>query len=344
MIAANGHVSSGTATGAFREVFAMHRQLELVEKDIELLMRRDNQASEGAIMTLTGVPGSGKTRFVQRLVARHPRIPHGVAGPEGSLADHLPVAVAAMPDTGVGGLATAILNALTGAEAPRGRQQEHQETILHYAKEMRTRLVVIEEAHNVFRAWRKDTALRTTTLLKDLCNRGDFGILLVGLDQTYDLIRSDEELKRRLLSRRRIKPLSWEKEIERTFFRTLLVQWSNAQSTELGPCNLGGETIARKIHLASGGVLGLAAKLVERASMNALAEPAMPGETLDGVESRIVERHLHDAYELVDMGDENPFLSYPDERRETLHPAAADATTAKRSGTRRAGRTRNFRP
>lgn len=344
---------------AFRAQFLDYPLLKDIREDLHMLVERDNTAAEGGVMTLIGVSGSGKTKFIEDFMREYPRERHTIRHPDGRIADRATVILVAVPDTGVKTLAEAIYTELTGAEPPADRRVDIQKAIYHYAEQMETRLVIFEEAHEASVDETNKTVKAVARLFKQFSNAATFSVLIVGTEEADRLVRANKELGRRVLARHELGPLDWDKPDSRKLLLRLLRSWDKLLEDVLEPCGLGTEELAAKIHRSSGGIIGLAAILVERAALLAVRDKVADRTRGTGADARPVlgidERHLHDAHRLVGRGGANPFddgspkVASSSERpnvaaRGGIVEPETDLASPARKGGRRAARDRMFRP
>lgn len=340
---------------AFRAQFLDYPLLKEIREDLHMLVERDNTAAEGGVMTLIGVSGSGKTKFIEDFMRER----HAIRHADGRIADRTTVILVAVPDTGVKTLAEAIYAELTGVEAPADRRVDIQKAIYHYAEQMETRLVIFEEAHEASVDETNKTVKAVARLFKQFSNAAKFSVLIVGTEEADRLVRANKELGRRVLARHELRPLDWDRPDSRKLLLLLLRSWDKLLGDVLEPCGLGTEELAAKIHRSSGGIIGLAAILVERAALLAVRDKVdgkMRGTGEDATPIvGIDERHLHDAHRSVGRSEPNPFDdglprlapgpggSEAAARQATVEPEA-DLPAPARTSSRRAARDRVFRP
>lgn len=300
-------------------------------------------------MTLIGFPGSGKTQLIEDFMRDYPRECHAIRHADGRVADRATVIVVPVPDTGIKTLGEAIYQEFAGVAPPAERRFDIQQAICHYAVEMETKLVIFEESHEAAADESNRTVKAVARLFKQFSNKATFSVLIVGTDEAKRLIEVNRELKRRLLGSHHLKPLDWDDPEGRRFFVRLLKSWDSLLREVFEPSGLGGPVLAPEIYRSSGGIIGSAAVLVERAALTAVRDKVRKGTPT------ISEVHLHDAHLRLDRGEPNPFSKEPVRDRDGVDDAAQgeadaapdaeqEAPAPARRGARRAGRDRLFRP
>ena len=325
-------------SSAFRAQYVEYDQLRNIREDLRMLVNRDNRASEGAVMTLMGVPGSGKTHFINSFVADYPRQKHAIVRetPEGIVkSDRATVVLVEMPDTGVKSVVQAIYEGVTQSQLKDARRYDIEDAIAHYAEEQETKLIILEEAHDAGVDNTSKTLKAVARLLRRMANKALFSILIVGTEEAAQLVESNRELHRRHLGFHTIQPSDWNNPADRAFFTKLLRTWDNFLQEGFAPSGLGQPEIAAKIAAASGGVIGTAAVLLERAGTFAARD------VVAGRSDHITEAHFWAAYDGRKRAGDNPFAKPGS--RQTVEGTEAPKTPAVKLSTRRAAPDRNFR-
>ncbi len=330
---------------ALRSVYVEHERITAIKDDIRRLLARDNKASEGGCMLLTGPSGSGKTKLIEDFISDYPRIRHGRADADGNLADDAPVICATVPDTSLKTLTERLFHIFSGIPAKsRSRRFDLQEAIAYHAKEMNTRLLILEEAHQAIDRKRDTVAHDVAVFLKDLSNKAQFSLLIVGTGKAKRLIAANDELERRVVCVSELSPFRWDERDDRETFLGLLDVFDDWLAKPLGR-NSGlceGET-ALRIYVATGGLLGRLARLLENAGILAVREQAKGSKdaiTLECLARAFEKTALHKT-------QANPFL-VPDPlglmtRPDELTVPTEESRPRKRR-TRRANADDHFRP
>lgn len=316
----------GICTG-FRAQYVEYDALREIKEDLRMLVNRDNRAAEGSVMTLLGVPGSGKTQFINSFVAEYPREKHAIVypGPEGRKADRAPVVIVDMPDAGVKSVLQATYEAITESELKDARRYDLESAIGHYAEEQQTKLIIFEEGHEASVDETSKTLKAVARLLRRLSNKAIFSVLIVGTEAAADVVKPNKELHRRNLGFHTIKPMDWNSPADRSFFVKLLRTWDKLLQEGFAPSGLGEPETAAKIAAASQGVIGLAAQLLERAGT--LAARDVVAKRAD----HITEAHFRAAHNLLAMSTPNPFLMDEGPKRASEIKRGATGGAARRN-------------
>ncbi len=321
---------------AFRAEFIDRPELEPIRDDLRMLITRDNTVSEGGVLTLLGVSGSGKTQFIQDFIADYPRERHAIVK-DGKRNDRVTVVVVAVTDTGIKDLSKEIYLALAQAEPPVESRADILKAVYHYADQMETKLIIFEEAHDASADRTGLMVAAVARLFKQIANRATFSILIVGTPDAGALVSSNKELKRRNFGFHTLHPISWDDPPSRRFLIKLLNTWDKLLAPALGLSGLGGQ-LAVKIVKSSGGIIGLAALLVERAGITAVVDKVRRGGTC------ITETHFFTAHNLLLFETDNPFVPAPGTPLPPVPPEPKPVKPTGRKGGRQAARDKDFRP
>ncbi len=335
--------------GAIREHYIEHDEVLYVKRELRTLLKRDNRASEGFCMPLIGEAGSGKTKLIDDFAEEHPRRKHALVNDRGEKADHAPVVVVSVPDAGKKALTERLYKAASGVTMIEARTRfDLLEQAVRILEEMQTKLIIFEETHQSFGKTGEHVEA-VATFFKDLLNRGRFSIVLAGTSVVMRVFTASKELNRRKPDVLRLNPFPWNdpRKDERPAFMDILDGFDRELAAVLGTTSgLSEPGMALRLHVATGGLIGLLAILLERAGTFAARD------LVGGGEPRIGMHHLARAFSGLDAdGRPNPFKGAVDRGFPNLLPnAAAAQAAAPVAAVRPVGRRRranpdaNFRP
>ncbi|WP_431271775.1 ATP-binding protein [Dankookia sp. P2] len=260
--------------GAVRSVYVEFDRLADMKRDLRDLMDRDHGASEAACHLLAGPSGSGKTKFILDFMADFPRLPHALVNKLGEKADHAPIICTKVPRTGTRTLAEQVYEAFALRTAPRNRrEQDLIKDIQGFAREMRTQLVILEEAHQPFKKKGDYAAREVAGFCKDILNEATFAMLIVGTEEALRLKGLDEEFDRRCIHTHRLASLRWDVPDECEDFLDVLRACDAHLAEAVGVLSrLDEPEVAIRLHVASRGLLGYLAVLLEKAGMIAVRD------------------------------------------------------------------------
>lgn len=291
--------------GLLRDHYVEHGHLTVVKADFEWLVARDNKASEGGCMLLTGQSGSGKSKFIEEFCSGYPRKAHALVDQRGNRSDHAPVICVPVPDATMKGLTKTLYQVLSGIEAPNKMDRFGlKEAVKHFTRQMDTRLIIFEETHQVINRKTDNVTLELGDFFKDLLNEGQFCIVIVGTDTAKRIVISNPELERRVLQAHELLPFNWDDLSQRHDFKDLLVTFDDRLEEIFGQrSGLAKPELALRIYKASSGVVGLVAKLLENAGRFAARESASnPNVHVDIT-------HLRKAFDGANLhARKNPFI------------------------------------
>jgi type II secretory pathway predicted ATPase ExeA len=242
-----------------------------IEQQIDQLRQHGRTATHALCQLFIGDSGVGKTAIIMRYVGRFPprSDEHGEIRPV--------VLVEAPNRGGTKPLAEAILTVLGDQKPSRGTEAEMVGRLVHYLKEQKTELLIIDEAqHLVSRKNLHDAA----DFFKSLLNRSCCPILFVGKPNAQELIMADEQLERRSEPAIELMPFDWADANDQLTFRRLLKGFEKLLPAGMTSCGLSKDWVAARLHKATHGVVGLVAQLLRHALSLAMRQPAQ-GLTVD---------------------------------------------------------------
>lgn len=331
--------------GAIRQHYIEHDRLLEVKEELATLLDRDNRGSEGGCLPLIGQSGSGKTKLITDFVSEHPRRKHVLVTERGEKADHAPVVLVSVPDAGLKPLMERLYTAVSGMPPSDSRRRfDLREETVRLTEEMQTSVVIFEETHQAF-GKKAELVEQVSTFFKDLLNDAPFSIVLAGTEEVLRLFKASKELDRRKLDVLTLDPFPWNDPgaAARPEFLDILAEFDDQLAAVLGSrSGLDSPAMALRLHIATGGLIGLLAVLLERAGTFAARELVCGGEP------RITVEHLKRAFARRNTeGRPNPFGIAADDAVCAIarRPPAADAAAIPPAGVVRArGRRRRANP
>jgi hypothetical protein len=141
--------------------------------------------------------------------------------------------------------------------------------VLHFLDACKTRAFVVDEAQN-FVERRTDRRVRATAeWFRDVVDRSKIPTILVGLEETTNLLRANRPLRRRFSAILRLNRYDCLNEVEFTEFRDLLANLQKALGLKEDSA-LGSPERAMKSFFATDGLIGYVKKLLTGAMRRAL--------------------------------------------------------------------------
>ena len=298
---------------AIRAWFVLYGELAEIKEEFKRLHQRDNSHGESAWMLLHGPSRSGKTKLMLDYVTDHPP----TEGPDGDQQEVVFLKAPSACTTKT--LAEEILKALGYPRSPSNHRNgsrysdrhprgprlfDMMDVMVEYIQGLGVRLMFIDEVHQAARS--EQAIVDAATMFKDIINEGDCCLVLSGTEDAKVFMKSLPELRGRMLARCELKPFDWFDEHRRDTFLGLIDGMDDQLPFEQRS-NLTSPDMAVRIHIASSGLIGEAAKLVENAGIIAVREDARC----------ILPAHFAKAFQMTaDDNEPNPFLeATPDPRR-----------------------------
>lgn len=246
-------------------------------REIQYLLE-ENRGS-ACVQFLLGPTRVGKSELVREILQEKRFAPYR---DDGGLVQ--PAVYVEAPEQGtVIGLVEKLLQALQDRHFTKGTGTERKLRLFHYLEQQRTELIVIDEVQQLSRANPYDYA----DFLKSMENNVKCMILCVGLSDAIALTRYNEQLAHRAEAPIELRPLDWFVEPDRKTFRQILQAFRKIIGDRFDDLQIERGALAAAIHLATGGAIGVVARLLSRAIMEA---------DLKG--KRMIElQHLSHAYE-----------------------------------------------
>jgi Cdc6-like AAA superfamily ATPase len=252
-------------------IYVSHPKLEKIWDRMDHCREFSQVAAEPKGMLITGEQGAGKTKLIERYVARFPR----VVTPEKTIVPVLVIDVI-IPAT-VKSLVEDLLASLGDPAAGKGTVASQTRRFCEYVKKCETRLIIVDEFQH-FKDRESLKVLKTISdWLKVLMNRTKLPIILSGMPNSKDVLdaKGNEQLKRRFTWRERLEPFGWSdvegEEEQQDDMRKFLVMVEDALAEILPERpGLSGVDMASRIHEATGGNVDKIMKLVRHAAEIAL--------------------------------------------------------------------------
>lgn len=262
----------GRASGA---LVPDHADLVDGLEHLNRLRQSAERGNPGQIMLLTGESGSGKTTLVRWFIEQERvRIRResgrsasigfdGLVLSDGPSGDERPIVYVSVPSTqSQCALAAAILRAY-GAQVP-DQLRKHQ--ILGRLRAQiigqKTKVLILDEFHHCVDEDRDRVVRALSELVKDLLVSTKVHIVIAGMGLASKPVDQSKQLNRRCKVRFPLAPFGWgESGAEQEEFRSFLRGWEAAMDLP-EPSHLDEPARAARIHRATGGLIGFAARLV----------------------------------------------------------------------------------
>jgi len=215
---------------------------------------------------LVGESGSGKTTIISYFASLHPRVDHkwGI---------EVPVLVAKVPARPtVKSFAETLLYQLGDPLWFRGNTVSKSIRLRELIKRCRVRLLALDEFQHFVDVRRASIVNDVADWLKEQVEEARLAIVVAGLQRCLEVLRQNEQLRRRFGSTLRVSAFRWDVKEERTAYRAFL-RAVQEQLPEYEMPNLADIDLAFRMHYASYGLIGYTMKIIRGAARIACSHP-----------------------------------------------------------------------
>ena len=226
-------------------------------KKISSIHIRGCDHKHGGGLMLTGHSGVGKSMVLAHYKEKFPKFEES----DGGVIPVLLVVTPAAPT--VKNLAESILEAMDDPFSSRGTSEDKTRRIYLFLKKCRVELIMIDEFQHFAETGRKSEARTVTDWLKNLLSVTKIPVVLAGMPNGELVIRSNPQLARRFSSRHYLMPFSVLNDDAQSEFRGVLKGIHS--KIPIDCIALHDANIARKIFIATNGVMDYICKLIDQA-------------------------------------------------------------------------------
>lgn len=252
---------------SYQGICIPHPQLTQISRRFDEMrtMVRATRGRQQKGARILGPSGAGKSTIVKTYIASQPV---GPAGPEVSR----PL-VYVMPPTActTKGLMESILMALGDPFASKGTENALRQRVNTYLTQLRTELVFIDEIQHLVGKAGDKTTWRVTESLKLLLDDGAAAFVFLGVEEASEIFDRNSQLKNRMLKPFDMGPMSALDEEQFKIFQGFVGLLQRDMITRgiisADSVDLLDSVMIAGLHQASGGLLGVAANIIE-ASLN----------------------------------------------------------------------------
>jgi type II secretory pathway predicted ATPase ExeA len=267
---------------------------QIIENCLRAVARHPRHKESQGILVI-GKPGAGKSALLRALVRRTNK-------ELGQGKNTLPAIKMSMPVPCTNRAISLAMRRALGDPAKAGSATDNFEVFTTLAHELETRLWIIDETHNMGED-KRDLSESRRHFLKRVMNEFHGLCVFAGIPAISPLLRSDEELKRRI--RRVFKVESYDMSVpeQRTEYRTYLRKLDVASNMR-EPAEFASADRSIRIATATNGLRGITFDFIDYARDLAM----------DDNSPKITDEHLRRAFsESISQGDsklKNPFDIY----------------------------------
>lgn len=220
-------------------------------------------------LTVSGPTNSGKTTIIRAFMSE---MTGHASGAEAERRDYLYVEAPPFPSASM--LFTAILAAAGDLKAQKGTMVQKMYRVQHILPQLGLRMLFIDEIHNVLAGSQKQTEVFLNTL-KSLSNHLRIPVVLIGTENAVHVLRTDAQVLNRFPA---IELPHWA--FDASFHQ--LVRRVISTFPLRTPPRLSAPALQR-LHKFSGGTLGSAVQVLQRAAVLAIREGS------DEITSKLLE-------------------------------------------------------
>jgi energy-coupling factor transporter ATP-binding protein EcfA2 len=293
---------------------------------IQACFESHEAAAEPDCCPLVGESGSGKTTIISYFASLHPRVDRkqGV---------EVPVLVAKVPARPtVKSFAETLLYQLGDPLWSRGNTVAKSIRLRELIKRCRVRLLALDEFQHFVDVHRASIVNDVADWLKEQVEEVRLAIVVAGLDRCLEVLRQNEQLRRRFGATLRVSAFRWDVKEDRTTYRAFL-RAVQEQLSEYSMLNLADIDLAFRMHYASYGLIGYTMKIIRGAARIAGSHPrrqiTLPTLSQSYAEHVWAER----------LGDPNPFAeNFDGEKAPPIKLPSATACVPPSLASRRAVR------
>ena len=274
--------------------------------------------AEPACCPIVGESGSGKTTIISYFTNLHPRVDHrwGVEQPV------LLAKVPARPT--VKSLAETLLYKLGDPLWSRGNTVSKSIRLRELLKHCRVRLLALDEFQHFVDVRQASIPNDVADWLKEQVEEAKLAIVVLGLERCLEVLRQNEQLRRRFGANVRVGAFRWDNKEERTVYRAFL-RAVQEQLPEFSMPALSDVEMAFRMHYGSCGLIGYTMKIIRGAARIASSLPA-PNITLE-----ILAQSYAVNVWAERLDDPNPFLeNFDPDRADPVKTPSRSTTVAPR--------------
>ena len=222
--------------------------------------------AEPACCPIVGESGSGKTTIISYFASLHPRVDYkwGV---------EVPVLLAKIPARPtVKSLAETLLYQLGDPMWARGNTVSKSIRLRELLKQCRVRLLALDEFQHFVDVRQANIPNDVADWLKEQVEEAKLAIVVLGLQRCLEVLRQNEQLRRRFGANLRVGAFRWDLKEDRTVYRAFL-RAVQEQLPEYTMPSLSDVEMAFRMHYGSYGLIGYTMKIIRGAVRIASSHP-----------------------------------------------------------------------
>jgi hypothetical protein len=252
-------------------------------------------AAEPDCCPIVGESGGGKTTIISYFASLHPRIDHK-SGVE------IPVLMAKVPARPtVKSFAETLLYQLGDPLWSRGNTVSKSIRLRELLKRCGVRLLALDEFQHFVDARQANIPNEVADWLKEQVEEAGLAIVVLGLQRCLEVLKQNEQLRRRFGATLRVGAFRWENKDDRTTYRAFL-RAVQEQLPEYVMPPLADLDMAFRLHYASYGLIGYTMKIIRGGARIARSHPRRE------ITLRTLAQSFREHVWMERLTDSNPFL------------------------------------
>lgn len=248
--------------GAIQHVLIEYDQLDQVQDALELRILAGTGGESAKLTMLVAPSGCGKTTTVKQAQSRLETKPD-IA--KNSL---LPILYCSLPPKcSIKAMTTSLLAALHDPLADRQSTRDMNDLrIIGQLKAQHVRLLVLDEfQHLIGASVHSSLHKEATDWLKKVLDGAGVPVVCVGLPESLSVIATHDQIRRRTTRIIRMKPFAWDDGGPKSKMFQAFLHVFERELDLPENSGLGQPAMAERIHIASGGLVGVVAQLLSEA-------------------------------------------------------------------------------
>ena len=215
-------------------------------------------------LAIVGESRTGKTSVLEGFASKHTR----TRRPDGL---HIPVLRVVTPPTpSVKSLASTMLNSIGDPDPYRGTESQMTHKLKTQIRATGVKVLLCDEFQHFWDRGKQKVMYQAADWLKVLIEQTGTTVVVAGLTSCLAVIEQNEQLMRRFSAPLRLERFQWDVAESRSQFTGILDAYHAELSNEYELPDLSNEAVAFRFYMATGGLIGLLAKLLRRAEQEAV--------------------------------------------------------------------------
>lgn len=214
-------------------------------------------------LALLGESRSGKSRAIEELEKDHPK----TRTEEGAVVPILRMVTPSNP--AVGGMASLMLKELGDPDWAKGTVANLQGRLIDMVRDCMVRMIVLEEFQHLVDSATQKVFYGVANWLKTLVESTKVALVVCGLESSLPVLLQDEQFTGRFGAPLFMPRFEWADDGQREEFEAILEGFNDALAVHFKLPKLHGEDMSFRLWCASGGLVGLLAKLLRQIVWNA---------------------------------------------------------------------------